>query len=621
MNYLSVENLSKSFGERILFQNLSFGISKGQKIALVARNGTGKSTLFNVLAGTDTADEGSVVFNNDVRLSMLAQHHGLDEELNVLENLFAGNNDMLTAIRQYEAALASHASPEVFQKACDAMDHAGAWDYEARSKEILGKLGIHDLEQSVNTLSGGQKRRIALARVLIEEPDFVFLDEPTNHLDLDMIEWLETYLAQSNITIFMITHDRYFLEVICDEIFELDDRQLYRYKGNYSYFLEKKAEREELEFASREKARNLLRRELVWMRSTPKARTGKSKYRKEQFATVKENARKQLEEDELRLEINIQRLGGKIIEFHRVKMGYDNLTILNGFDYVFRSGERVAIAGRNGTGKTTILNLITGQTEPDGGKIVIGDTVVFGYYSQKGLNVKPGQRVLEVVREIADVIPLKNGKKITAEQMLERFLFPRSTHRDLVEKLSGGEQKRLHLLCVLMSNPNVLILDEPTNDLDVFTLAVLEEYLLQFPGVLIVVSHDRFLMDKLCDHILALDGLGNVSDITGNYSEWRMEQVAIAREERRGTQEKKEVTREKVDQPKTKLSFKEKFEFEQLEKEIPQLSQQKEELSLQLNSGEIADHTELSRLAEELGRITDELDMKEMRWLELSEFM
>ncbi|MFT4679666.1 MAG: ATP-binding cassette subfamily F protein uup [Flavobacteriales bacterium] len=622
MNYLSVENISKTYGIRTLFENVSFGINRGQKIALVARNGTGKSTILNVLAGLDVPDEGNIVFNKDVRVGMLSQEHGLDDSISILDNLFSGSNAMLTAIRLYELALKEGTSAEDFQNACDGMDRENAWDYEAQSKQILGKLGIHDLEQKINILSGGQKRRIALARVLIEDPDFLLLDEPTNHLDLDMIEWLEEYLAQSSRTILMITHDRYFLEVICDEILELDNEQLYRYKGNYSYFLEKKSEREEVEYASRDKARNLMRRELEWMRSTPKARTTKSKYREDQFGSVQANASVRLEEDQMKLEINIQRLGSKIIEFHKVKKAYGDIPILKGLDYIFKTNERVALAGRNGTGKTTILNLITGKDQPDSGKVVIGETVAFGYFSQSGLNIKPGQRVLEVVREIADVIPLKNGKKITAEQMLERFLFSRYAQRDLVEKLSGGEKKRLHLCCVLMSNPNVLILDEPTNDLDVFTLAILEDYLLQFPGVLIIVSHDRFLMDKLCDHILALDGSGNMKDITGNYTSWRSEQASIARAERKGAQEKKAIRKkEKQEASKTKMSFKEKYEFDQLEKDIPGLTKKKELLAVKMNSGEVVGHEDLMALSQELGQVSQSLDEKEMRWLELSEYM
>lgn len=623
MNVLSVENVSKRYGERLLFEGVSFGISRGQKVALVAKNGTGKSTLFRVITGEESPDTGQATFNKGIRVSCLAQEHGLDESLTIVDNLFIGDGPIPTAIRAYERALAHEEDTERIQRAMDRMDQLQAWDHEAKARQVLGKLNIHDLERKVDKLSGGQKRRIALAKVLLEEPDLLLLDEPTNHLDLDMIEWLEDYLARSTLSILMITHDRYFLEVICDEILEMDDQQLYRYKGNFTYFLEKKAEREANEFAQREKARNLMRTELEWMRSTPKARTGKSKYREGQFGELKRAAKKRLEEDPLRLEINTERLGGKIVEFHKVSKAYGELRLLDQFHYTFKRGERMGIAGKNGTGKTTLLNLMTGRMDPDGGKVVIGETVVFGYYTQSGLNFKPNQRVIEVVRDIADIIPLKSGKKITAEQMLERFLFPRKRHAEVVEKLSGGEQKRLHLLTVLMKNPNFLILDEPTNDLDIFALAALEEYLMQFPGILVVVSHDRYFMDKLVDHMLVLPGGGAVRDIIGNYTEWRMiqrkEQAEAAKAPKPAAAPKPK--REKPDQPKTKLSFKEKFEFEQLEQEIPTLESKKAELEARLNSGEITDHEEMMQVAETLGKVVEELDVKSERWLELSEFV
>ena len=619
MNYLSVEQISKRFGERLIFENLTFGINKGQKVALVAKNGTGKSTLFNMLAGSDTADTGRIVFNNDIRIGFLAQDHGLDEHKSILENLFDAKNPMTAAIAQYELAL-ENGDEDALQKASDAMDAQNAWDYESQAQIILGKLDLHDLKRNCLNLSGGEKRRIALAKVLITAPDFLLLDEPTNHLDLEMIEWLEEYLEKTNMTIFMITHDRYFLEVICDEILEMDDNQLYRYKGNFSYFLEKKAEREENEIAVREKARNLMRRELKWIRTQPKARTTKSKYRQDQFKDVKKAATKRLEEDELKLEVNIQRLGGKIVEFHRVRMSYPDKTILEGFDYIFKRRERVGIAGKNGAGKTTLLDLLTHKTDPEGGKIVVGETVSFGYYTQKGMNFKDGQRVIEAVREIADVIPLTRGKTLSAAQMLERFLFPRSMHFNQISTLSGGEKKRLHLLTILMKNPNFLILDEPTNDLDIFALAALEDYLLQFPGCLMVVSHDRYFMDKLVDHILVLDGTGEVKDIVGNYSDWR----ELQKKEKRKTQNEKVKKApadkvEKKDQPKTKLSFKEKYELEQLDKEIPELESKKSALEEKLSSG-ITDHEEIMKLSEQLGKVVKDLDQKSERWLELSEF-
>ena len=618
MNYLSVENVSKRYGERLLFERVTFGILKGQKVALVAKNGTGKSTLFRVIMGDESPDTGSVAFNKGIRVSFLAQEHGLEESWNILDNLFTGDGPVPTAIREYEEALLAD-DGERLQNAMDRMDQLQAWDHEAKAKSILGKLNIHDLSRRVDTLSGGQKRRIALAKVLLEEPDLLLLDEPTNHLDLDMIEWLEDYLARAGMSLLMITHDRYFLEVICDEILEMDDQQLYRYKGNFSYFLEKKAEREANEMAQRDRARSLMKRELVWMRSTPKARTGKSKYRQGQFGEIKKAAKKVLEEDSLRLEINIERLGGKIVELHKVRKQLGEVRMLDGFQYVFKKGERMGIAGKNGTGKTTFLNLITHRLAPDGGKVVVGDTVKFGYYTQSGLKFKPGQRVIEVVREIADIIPLKSGKKITAEQMLERFLFPRKRHYEVVEKLSGGEQKRLHLLTVLMDNPNFLILDEPTNDLDIFALATLEEYLLQFTGVLVVVSHDRYFMDKLVDHMLVLHGNGEVNDILGNYTEWREHQKAQKAAAPPKPKAEPKAKREKPEGPKTKLSFNEKYEFEQLEQEIPVLEAKKAELEAEL--AEVAsDHEKLQAISAQLGALVDELDTKSERWLELAEY-
>lgn len=618
MNYLSVEHVSKSFGDQLLFEDLNFGIEKGQKIALVARNGAGKSTLFKILVGQDTPDGGIIAFNKEVRVGFLAQEHGLEDELTIIENIFNANNPMTRAIAQYEKALANDGDLQI---AHDLMDQTGAWDYEAKARQILGGLQIHDLEKVVKNLSGGQKRRIALAKVLIEEPDLVFLDEPTNHLDLDMIEWLEEFLNRSNMTIFMITHDRYFLENITDEILELENKKIYRYKGNFSYYLEKKAEREQLEESSREKAMNLFKRELEWARKMPKARTTKSKSRLDSFEELKERVRKNTDPDALELEINIQRLGSKIVELHKVKKTFGQTNVLNGFDYVFKTGEKIGLVGRNGTGKTTFLNLITHQLEPDGGKVVVGETVVYGYYSQSGLGLKEGQRVIEAVREVAEFIPLKKGKTITAAQMLERFLFPKHMHFNYIEKLSGGERKRLQLLLILMKNPNFLILDEPTNDLDVFTLSALEDYLQQFPGCLVIVSHDRYFLDKLVDHVFVLDGHGNVRDIIGSYSKFRQTMDEMERADRLEKSEAKlEVKTEKIveQKAKTKLSYKEKFELDQLEKEIPVLEEKKKILESKLAASG-TDHSELMQVTSELGKVIEELDMKSMRWLELSE--
>jgi ABC transport system ATP-binding/permease protein len=618
MNYLSVEKLAKSFGIQELFTDLSFGIEKGQKIALVARNGAGKSTLFKILTGRDTPDSGLVVFNKEVRLGFLAQDHELNEEQTILENIFSADNEMTRAIRLYEHAMTTG---EDLDKANDMMETTGAWMYESKAKQILGGLEIHDLEKVVKTLSGGQKRRIALAKVLIEEPDLVLLDEPTNHLDLDMIEWLEEFLSRSNMTIFMVTHDRYFLENITDEILELENKSIYRYKGNFSYYLEKKAERESLESSTKEKEMNLFKRELEWARKMPRARTVKSKSRMDSFHELKDKVRQKQEQGKLELEINIERLGSKIVEFHNVKKSYGTTTALDGFDYIFKTRERVGLAGRNGAGKTTFLNLIMQHIEPDGGKVVIGETVKLGYYSQSGIVLKEGQRMIEAIREVADYIPLVKGKTISAADMLERFMFPRSSHFNYVEKLSGGERKRLQLLLVLMKNPNFLILDEPTNDLDVFTLAALEEYLENYPGCLLIVSHDRYFMDKLVDHMFVLDGKGNVKDILGSYGEYRTMQEL---ENAKATTTHKAASTEpekpkKEEKPKTKMSFKEKFEFDQLEKDIPLLEAEKKKLEEEL-AASLSDHAALMSVTEKLGKVVSQLDEKGMRWLELSEF-
>lgn len=619
MNYLSVENLSKSFGIHSLFEDLSFGIDKGQKVALVARNGAGKSSLFRILAGLDTPDSGTVTYNKEVNLGFLSQEHGLDNNKTILDNIFSANSPKTRAIAEYEKAILSN-DEKAMQLAHDAMDRNNAWDYEARAREVLGKLDIHDLERITGSLSGGQKRRIALAKVLIEEPDLVLLDEPTNHLDLEMIEWLEEFLSQSNMTIFMITHDRYFLENITDEILELENKTLYRYKGNFSYYLEKKAEREALEESTREKQMNLYKRELEWARKMPRARSVKSKSRMDSFHELKESLVRSNDPTALELEINISRMGSKIVELHNVRKSFGDTKILDGFSYVFKNKEKIGIVGRNGTGKTTFLNLITQQIQPDGGKVVVGDTVVFGYFSQNTVPVKEGLRLLEAVREVADYIPLTKGKTISAAQMLERFMFPRHQHSTLVEKLSGGERKRLQLLLVLMKNPNFLILDEPTNDLDVFTLAALEEYLLYYPGCLLIVSHDRYFLDKLVDHMFVLDGEGKVRDILGNYDAYRKveEQIALQKSQTKKETAASEKPIEKKETPKTRMSFKEKHEFNQLEKELPLLEQKKAELEAKLQTA-TTDHTELTKITEELGKVVEELDTKTMRWLELSE--
>jgi|JI6StandDraft_1071083.scaffolds.fasta_scaffold02705_9 ATP-binding cassette subfamily F protein uup len=622
MNYLSVENLTKSFGINNLFENLTFGIERGQKIALVARNGAGKSSLFRILVGKDTPDSGNVTYNKEVRLGFLSQEQELDNSRTILDNVFSADSPKTRAIADYEKAVESH-DEKAMERAHDAMDRNNAWDYEARAREVLGKLDIHDLDRMVGSLSGGQKRRIALAKVLIEEPDLVLLDEPTNHLDLEMIEWLEEFLSQSNMTIFMITHDRYFLENITDEILELENKTIYRYKGNFSYYLEKKSEREQLDSVVRGKAEMLYKKELEWARKMPRARTVKSKSRMESFHELKQSLVQNNDPDAIELEINMSRMGSKIVEFHRVKKQFGETQVLKNFDYIFKNKEKIGIVGRNGTGKTTFLNLLTKRMEPDGGKVVVGETVVFGYFDQQGIPLKEGQRLLECIREVADFIPLTKGKTITASQMLERFMFPKHSHSTFVEKLSGGERKRLQLLLVLMKNPNFLILDEPTNDLDVFTLAALEDYLLYYPGCLLIVSHDRYFLDKLVDHIFVLNGEGEVKDIFGNYDTYRrMEEQDAARKSaiKREVLEVKKIAEAKSEAQKGKISFKDKHEYEQISKEMPLLEVEKKELEEKLNNV-TTDHDELLEITKRLGEVVTRLDHMEMRWLELGEMM
>jgi ATP-binding cassette subfamily F protein uup len=617
MNYLSVEGLSKRYGVRELFSDINFGIEKGQKVALVARNGSGKSTLMNILFGKESPDDGLVVYNKEVKVGYLEQDPHLDPHLSILDNVLKANNEMTRAIAAYELALLENTNVE---RAHAQMDSAGAWDYEAKMKQVLGVLQLPDWNRKAGTLSGGQQRRVALAQVLVEEPDFLLLDEPTNHLDLEMIEWLENFLTRSSMTLFMITHDRYFLENITDEILEMENNKIYRYKGNFSYYLEKKAEREALEQASLEKSLNLFRRELAWARTMPRARTVKSKSRMDRFHELKESVRREASQGELAPEINMQRLGSKVVEMHRVKKNFDDKIILNGWDYIFKTGERVGIVGPNGAGKTTLLQMMLQREEPSGGKIVVGDTVVQGYYSQTHTEIKEQLRLIEAVREVAEFIPLTKGRTISAAQMLEKFLFPKSMHFQYIETLSGGEKKRLQLLLVLMKNPNFLILDEPTNDLDVFTLSALEEYLSGYPGCLVIVSHDRYFLDKLTDHLFVLDGKGNVHDILGSYTDFREAQNKAEKASALASKAEPQVEKSGPSAKNIKLSFKEKFEYDQIEKKLPDLEKKKAQLQHDLMI-QASDHQALVKLTDELGKVTDELESLEMRWLELSEKM
>lgn len=620
MNYLSVENLTKSFGVRVLFENLTFGIDQGQKVAFIAKNGTGKSTFLKILFGIEGYDSGNVVFRNGIKTGFLKQAPTFPEGSSISEVVFNAKSEQIQAILAYEKAIKNPDDAEAMQKAFDKMDALDAWNYETKIKQILGQLNIHDLELNVGKLSGGQQKRIALAQVLIEEPDFIILDEPTNHLDVEMIEWLENHLAKENVTLLMVTHDRYFLERVCNEIIELDDQTLYRYKGNYSYFLEKKQEREEVFDANVSKAQNLFKKELEWMRRQPKARGTKAKSREDAFYQTKEIAHQKKDNSKVDIEINMSRLGSKILEIHHAHKSFGDLKILDDFNYIFKKKERVGIVGKNGVGKTTFLDMILGKQELDGGKIVQGETVVFGYYTQSGMKLKDDKKVIETIKDIAEVIPLTKGRKITASQLLERFLFNKNMHYNQVEKLSGGEKRRLYLLTILMKNPNFLILDEPTNDLDIITLNVLEEFLLDFPGCLMIVSHDRYFMDKLVDHLFVFEGEGKVKDFIGKYNDYRLalkNDAPIGKSTKEP--EKKEDKPEKEDQEKKKLSYKEKVEFEALEIDIPKLEAKKVELN-NLLVANTSNHEEIMKVTEELGTISNELDDKTDRWLTLSEF-
>ncbi len=615
MNYLSVENIAKSYGELELFNNISFGINEGQKVGFIAKNGTGKTSLLNILAGTDSPDEGKVVYRKDIKVAFLGQEPNLDPNLTVEETIFSSDNEILKIISRYEKALKNPDDAEAYQKAFEEMDAVQAWDFETQYKQILFKLKLEDLDKEVKYLSGGQKKRLALAVMLLQKPDFIIMDEPTNHLDLDMIEWLEEYFKKENFTIFMVTHDRYFLERVCNEIVELDQGQLYTYKGNYSYYLDKKDSRIEQEQTNTEKAKQLYKKELDWMRRQPKARTTKSKSRIEDFHDIKSRAQQRRNDHEVQLEINMERLGSKMVELHNISKSYEEKELLKNFNYSFKKGERIGIIGKNGTGKSTFLNILTGAIEPDSGKVVIGETIKFGYYTQAGIEVKPGQKVIEVIREFGDYIPLKKGRQISAQQLLERFLFDRKKQYDFVEKLSGGEKKRLYLCTVLIQNPNFLILDEPTNDLDIVTLNVLENFLLDFPGCLLVVSHDRYFMDKIVDHLFVFKGETEVQDFPGNYSDYRNyeeSRSAEAKTENKEPEGKKEWKKTSSD---SKLSYNEQKEYGKLEKEIAKLEKEKKKLQekflLDLDPEEIKENSI------KLQEIEDKIEVKTERWFTL----
>ncbi|MGM0934903.1 MAG: ABC-F family ATP-binding cassette domain-containing protein [Bacteroidota bacterium] len=615
MNYLSVENIAKSYGELQLFNNISFGINEGQKVGFIAKNGTGKTSLLNILAGTDSPDEGKVVYRKDIKVAFLGQEPNLDPNLTVEETIFSSENDILKIISRYEKALKDPNDAEAYQKAFEEMDAVQAWDFETQYKQILFKLKLEDLDKEVKYLSGGQKKRLALAVMLLQKPDFIIMDEPTNHLDLDMIEWLEEYFKKENFTIFMVTHDRYFLERVCNEIVELDHGQLYTYKGNYSYYLDKKESRVEQEQTNTEKAKQLYKKELDWMRRQPKARTTKSKSRIEDFHDIKSRAQQRRNDHEVQLEIHMERLGSKMVELHNISKSYEEKELLKNFNYSFKKGERIGIIGKNGTGKSTFLNILTGAIQPDSGKVVIGETIKFGYYTQAGIEVKPGQKVIEVIREFGDYIPLKKGRQISAQQLLERFLFDRKKQYDFVEKLSGGEKKRLYLCTVLIQNPNFLILDEPTNDLDIVTLNVLENFLLDFPGCLLVVSHDRYFMDKIVDHLFVFKGEAEIQDFPGNYSDYRNYEESSSAEAKTENKEPEGKKEWKKTSSGSKLSYNEQKEFGKLEKEIAKLEKEKKKLQEKFLLD--LDPEEIKKNSIALQEIEDKIEKKTGRWFEL----
>ncbi|UII75231.1 ABC-F family ATP-binding cassette domain-containing protein [Flagellimonas sp. HMM57] len=620
MNLLTVENISKSYGELVLFSDISFGINKDQKIALIAKNGSGKTSILNIISGKDSSETGQITSRKGTKIAFLEQEPNLNPNLTVEETIFATDNEILKVIANYESAVQNPDDAERYQKAFEAMERLNAWDFETQYKQILFKLHLNQLNLKVSKLSGGQKKRLALANVLLNKPDLLILDEPTNHLDLEMIEWLEAYFTKENITLFMVTHDRYFLERVCNEIIELDNNQLYSYKGNYSYYLREKEARMEREAVEQHKSKLLFKKELDWMRRQPKARTTKSKSRIDDFKEIKQKAHQRRVEYQVQLELNMERLGSKILELHNISKSFGDKVILEKFDYNFTKGERVGIIGQNGTGKSTFLNIITQKEEVDGGKVVVGDTLKFGYYTQKGISVKEGQKVIDVIREFGDFIPLKKGRQISAQQLLERFLFDRKKQYDFVEKLSGGERKRLYLCTVLIQNPNFLILDEPTNDLDIVTLNVLESFLLDFPGCLMVVSHDRYFMDKIVDHLFIFKGEGIIEDFPGNYSDYRAyesSKVQAERDSKNNGREKIEKTHWKEKDTTQKLSYSEQKEHSRLEKEIQKLEEQKALVQNKFTEPDL-NGDEIAKLSIELKEISDTIEEKTERWFELS---
>lgn len=615
--YLQVENLTKSFGDLVLFNGISFGIAEGQRIGLIAKNGSGKTTLLNILAGKEGYDEGKITFRRDLRVGYLEQSPKYPEELTILEACFYHGNSTVELIKEYERCMETPGNPGM-DELLVRMEHEKAWDYERRAKQILSQLKIRDFSQKIGHLSGGQLKRVALANILITEPDLLILDEPTNHLDLDMTEWLEEYLNRGSLSLLMVTHDRYFLDRVCSEIIEIDNRQLYSYKGNYSYYLEKRQERIEATNAEIARANNLYRTELEWMRRMPQARGHKARYREEAFYELEKVAKQRTYDANVKLDVKASYIGSKIFEADHLCKRFGDLKILDDFSYIFARYEKMGIVGNNGTGKSTFIKILMGLEKPDSGTLDIGETVRFGYYSQEGLQFNEQMKVIDVITDIAEVIELGNGKRLTASQFLQHFLFTPETQHSYVYKLSGGERRRLYLCTVLMRNPNFLVLDEPTNDLDIVTLQVLEEYLQNFKGCVIVVSHDRYFMDKVVDHLLVFKGQGDIRDFPGNYSDYRDWKLAKAEHEKEAAKPKEEKTQRVRLNDKRRMTFKERKEFEQLEKEIAALEEEKKQIEEALCSGTLS-VDELTEKSKRLPLLNDELDEKTMRWLELSE--
>jgi ATP-binding cassette subfamily F protein uup len=634
LNYLSVEAVSKAYGAKKLFDKISFGLNQGQRIALIAKNGAGKSTLLKIITGKEIADEGSVTFRKDITVTYLNQNPVFNEEDTVVEAIYKTTNPALNAVREYEFALEAFEkemndqSSDRLERATEKMNDLDAWQMEAKVQEVLQRLKIKFLDKQIGVLSGGQKKRVALAKVLIDEPQLLILDEPTNHLDVEMIEWLENYLINKDLTLLLVTHDRYFLDSVCTEIVEIDNNKLYNYKGNFQYYIEKKAEREAMESSEIDKAKNLYTRELEWVRKMPRARGTKAKYRVDQFEVVKDKAFSGKKDEKLELAVKMNRIGGKILEVTNIKKAFGDTKIINGFSYVFKKGEKIGVVGKNGAGKSTFLNMIMELEKPDAGTISTGETIVYGYYSQEGMKLNEDKRVIEVVKDIAEFIPLADGSKLSASALLTKFLFPPDVQYGFVSKLSGGERRRLFLMTILIQNPNFLILDEPTNDLDIVTLSVLEDFLTNFQGCVLIVTHDRYFMDKLVDHLFVFEGNGVVRDFPGNYTEYRdrkeQEDKVKPAEQEAYVEKKTEVRTEPADvkatEPaKRKASFKEKFEFEQLEKEIAALEAEKAILSEKING--LSDHEEITKCSQRISQIIAELDEKGLRWLELSELI